>query len=59
MDIAEKYKAEFFLDIFNALDDQAVVREQDLSIGDGDTEFGDALNWVLPRRFYLGAKLSF
>ena len=59
MDIAEKYKAEFFLDVFNALDDQAVIRQQDLADGDGDTEFGDALNWVAPRRFYLGARLSF
>ncbi|MBN7820189.1 carboxypeptidase regulatory-like domain-containing protein [Bowmanella yangjiangensis] len=58
MDI-DIYKAEFFLDIFNALDDQAVTREQDLVAGDGTYQFGEAMNWVEPRRFYLGMKLSF
>ncbi|MFC6438999.1 TonB-dependent receptor [Bowmanella sp. JS7-9] len=55
----DQYKAEFFLDVFNALDDQAVVREQDLYDGDGTFDFGDAMGWVEPRRFYLGARLSF
>ncbi|MBC3766905.1 TonB-dependent receptor [Neptunicella marina] len=59
MDIDDTYKAEFFMDIFNALDDQAVTREQDLLNGDGDTQFGEALGWVEPRRLYLGARLSF
>jgi hypothetical protein len=52
------YKAEVFLDVFNALDDQAVIREQDLVDGDGTFAFGEAMNWVSPRRFYLGAKHS-
>jgi hypothetical protein len=55
----EKYKAEFFLDIFNALDDQAVTREQDLLKGDGNYTFGQGTEWVAPRSFYLGAKVSF
>jgi hypothetical protein len=59
MDVMETYKAEFFLDIFNALDDQAVTREQDLVNGGGGFEFGEAQGWVEPRRFYLGARLSF
>ncbi|VUD51754.1 hypothetical protein TDB9533_01491 [Thalassocella blandensis] len=54
-----KYTAEFFLDIFNALDDQAVAREQDLLAGDSDYAFGEGVDWVEPRRFYLGARLSF
>jgi len=55
----EDYKAEFFLDVFNALDDQAVRREQDLVAGDGVYAFGEGVDWVKPRRFYLGARLSF
>jgi hypothetical protein len=58
-EFGEDYKAEFFVDIFNVLDDQAVVREQDLLAGDGDYAFGEGLEWVQPRRFYLGARLSF
>lgn len=58
-DFGEHYKAEFFLDVFNALDDQAVRREQDLVAGDGVYAFGEGVDWVKPRRFYLGARLSF
>lgn len=50
---------EFFLDIFNVLDDQAARRNQDLSGGDGVYSFGEANDWVRPRRFYLGARMSF
>jgi hypothetical protein len=59
MDIRDRYEAEFFLDIFNVLDDQAATRQQDLSGGDGAYDFGEANAWVSPRRFYLGARLSF
>ncbi|HET6628986.1 MAG TPA: TonB-dependent receptor [Woeseiaceae bacterium] len=55
----DRYKAEFFLDIFNVLDDQAPIRAQDLAGGDGVYDFGIANNWVEPRRLYLGARLSF
>lgn len=54
----DRYQAEFFLDIFNALDDQASIRHQDLSAGGDGFGFGQANNWVEPRRFYLGARLS-
>jgi len=51
---------ELFLDIFNALDDQATIREQDLVAGEGaGRNFGDSIVWVDPRRFYLGARLIF
>ncbi|WP_457934704.1 TonB-dependent receptor [Pseudoalteromonas sp. SCSIO 43210] len=53
------YKAEFFLDVFNLLDDQATTVEQSLEKGDGTFAFGQATDWVEPRRFYLGARLSF
>jgi hypothetical protein len=59
LDFADTYSAEFFLDVFNVLDDQAVRRQQDLSGGDADYAFGEANAWVLPRRFYLGARMSF
>jgi Carboxypeptidase regulatory-like domain len=55
----DRYQAEFFLDVFNVLDDQATVRQQDLAAGDGVFEFGEDNNWVDPRRLYLGARLSF
>jgi hypothetical protein len=53
------YETEFFLDIFNVLDDQAANRSQDLEGGDGVYSFGQPNSWVLPRRFYLGARMSF
>ena len=59
LEFGESYSAEFFLDIFNVLDDQATRRQQDLSGGDGVYNFGEANAWVLPRRFYLGARMSF
>jgi len=59
MEFGGNYTAEFFLDIFNVFDDQAVRRQQDLAGGDGVYDFGIANAWVLPRRFYLGARMSF
>ncbi|WP_308365990.1 MULTISPECIES: TonB-dependent receptor [unclassified Microbulbifer] len=53
------YEAEFFLDIFNVFDDQAGIREQDLTAGDGVYAFGESVEWVEPRRFYLGTRVSF
>jgi hypothetical protein len=54
-----RFDAEFFVDIFNVLDDQAATREQDLSAGDGVFDFGQPVDWVEPRRFYLGTRFSF
>lgn len=50
---------ELFLDIFNAMNDQAPVREQDLVLGQGSVHFGDEISWVAPRRYYLGARFIF
>ena len=58
-EFGQRYTAEFFLDIFNVLDNQAVRRQQDLSGGDGVYSFGQANDWLEPRRFYLGARLNF
>jgi hypothetical protein len=59
VDFGNDMSAEFFLDIFNVLDNQATNRQMDLSAGDGVYSFGEANQWVLPRRFYLGARMSF
>tara|TARA_R110002167_G_scaffold26720_9_gene91852 strand:- start:1130 stop:4075 length:2946 start_codon:yes stop_codon:yes gene_type:complete len=58
-DFGDDYAAEFFLDIFNVLDDQAVLEEEQFVTGSGAFAFGEAKDWVEPRRFYLGAKLVF
>lgn len=58
-DFGEDYTAEFFLDIFNVFDDQATIEEEQLISGSGSFAFGEAKDWVEPRRFYLGAKLIF
>jgi len=50
---------ELFLDIFNALNDQATMREQDIVVGLSGVEFGEPIQWVEPRRFYLGARFLF
>jgi hypothetical protein len=49
---------ELFLDIFNALNDQAVTRNQDLT-NSATVPFGDPLTYVEPRRYYLGARFLF
>jgi len=59
VEFGKGFETEFFLDIFNLLDDQAPNREQDLDGGDGVYSFGQPNSWVLPRRFYLGARMSF
>jgi hypothetical protein len=59
LEFGRDMEAEFFLDIFNVLDDQAPRRFMDLSAGDGVYSFQEANDWVEPRRFYLGARVSF
>jgi hypothetical protein len=51
---------ELFLDVFNALNDQSTIRQQDLVAGQGPgLEFGKPLTFVQPRRFYVGARFIF
>lgn len=50
---------EFFLDVFNLFDNQATTHVQDLLHGDGAYNFGQATDWVQPRRAYLGVRYSF
>jgi len=50
---------EFFVDLFNVLNNQAPIREQDLVAGQGGNAYGDEILWVQPRRAFLGARLRF
>jgi hypothetical protein len=50
---------ELFVDIFNVLDEQDSIRDQDVVSGVGGLAFGDAILFNDPRRFFLGARLSF
>lgn len=50
---------EFFVDLFNILDNQTPVRTQDLVAGQGANAFGDEILWVNPRRAFLGARVKF
>jgi hypothetical protein len=50
---------EAFIDLFNVLNNQDAVRNQDLVAGQGTTSFGDPIVWVQPRRAFLGARLRF
>ena len=52
-------KVEVFLDLFNVLDKQSTTAEQDLVAGSGAYKFGQARDWVEPRRLYVGARYSF
>jgi len=57
--LGSNFSLELFLDVFNVLDDQAAVRNQDVVAGTGGIDFGEPLQWVSPRRLYLGARLNF
>ena len=50
---------EVFLDVFNILDKQSPIAEMDLEGGNAVYQFGDATQWVAPRRAYLGVRYSF
>lgn len=50
---------EFFVDVFNVLNNQGAVRNQDLVAGQGANAFGDEILWVNPRRAFLGARVKF
>ncbi len=50
---------ELFVDVFNVLDNQGATRNQDLVAGSGGIAFGQPIAFSPPRRFFLGARLSF
>jgi len=51
--------AEFFLSVFNILDDQAPILTESVAAGTGSSQFGDPILWVGPRAITLGARVSF
>jgi len=53
------YTGEVFIDINNVLNHQATLTEMALVNGDGTYAFGQSNSWEKPRRFYLGARVSF
>ena len=54
-----RLEADFFLDVFNALDDQKAIRVQDLRSGRNGIDFLEGTDFVDPRRYFLGARLRF
>ena len=50
---------EFFVDVFNVMNTQGSVRDQDLVAGSGGNAFGDAILWVNPRRAFVGTRVRF
>jgi hypothetical protein len=50
---------ELFVDMFNVTNNQGTIREQDLVAGSGSTAFGEGIQWVTPRRAFIGARLKF
>ncbi len=51
--------AEFFLDVFNVLDQQSATSVMPVIAGSGQYRFQEANAWVAPRRAYLGIRYSF
>jgi hypothetical protein len=51
--------AEVFVDLFNVANNQNAIREQDLVAGSGSNPFGSEIQWITPRRAFLGVRLKF
>ena len=54
-----KVRGEAFLDAFNVLNGQGATRNEDRVAGSGTIASGEATDFRAPRRFYLGARVSF
>ena len=57
--LRKSLKGEFFVDIFNLFNSQSVRRIEDRVTGGSGVDFMDPVQWNNPRRFFLGARLSF
>lgn len=58
-DLTSRLDLDFFLDVFNVLDEQATIKAQDLIAGGGGAAFGEGIDFEDPQRFFLGARLRF
>jgi hypothetical protein len=56
---AKSVKGEVFVDVFNALNRQTPTAVEESSNGVNGANPGDPIAWQNPRRFYLGARISF
>lgn len=56
---AAGHRLELFADVFNLLDGQDAIRNQDLAAGAGGAAFGDGVRFTPPRQVFLGARLGF
>jgi hypothetical protein len=54
-----KVGGEVFVDVFNVFDNQDATRNQDLVAGQGTVDFGEGILFNFPRRFFLGARMTF
>jgi hypothetical protein len=52
-------RVEMFVDVFNLFNSQDSIRDQDLLAGTGGIAFGEAIRFLDPRRFFLGARIGF
>jgi hypothetical protein len=66
LDLRVKYSRQFgpirpevFVDIFNVLNDQDSIRNQDLVAGSGTIAFGQPIRYLDPQRFFLGVRLNY
>jgi hypothetical protein len=66
LDLRAQYKRTFgglggevFVDVFNVLDNQNAIRNEDLVAGSGGTSYGEPIRFLDPRRFFLGARVTF
>ena len=57
--IGDRIEVDFFLDVFNVLNEQDVIRVQDLLGGGDGFAYEEGINFVQPRRYHLGARLRF
>ena len=57
--INDRTDVDFFVDIFNVLDQQDVIVVQDLLGGGDGFAYLEGINFVEPRRYFLGARLRF
>lgn len=57
--IGDRAELDFFVDVFNVLDDQAIIRRQDLVAGGAGFDFLEGMQFVEPRRYNLGARIRF
>jgi hypothetical protein len=57
--INDRFGADFYLDIFNVLDDQATTLVESVEAGRGGIAFNEGNTFVDPRRYFLGARLRF